>query len=498
MRYDLLPSIYCEELSTLLDKLPPISFSVSKRIIENELGSIDKIFSTFNKKPIASASIAQVYDAILFTGEQVVVKIVKPWNKQIFKIDLLYIQLLGKLITWTGILKKVNISYFIQDFIKMTLEEFDFKREASNIQFMHECMLKDDIAHYAPKVYSNLCSDSIITMEKIVGVPVNKILLELKNNNLETLEQWRKKGISPERTSRILIRSVLEQFFRHKFFHADPHAANLFVMDNGTLAWVDFGMTGRVSERLLKSQFKLRIAILNKEMDQAYQYFVESIKPLPLRDLTSFENQIKESMWDWVIAAENPNASIVEKSSGYFFLKLFEAVRKEGLHMSFELVRFYRALIVSDMVMLKLDPQINWLFVVKEFIFDEQKRHAYNTIKHFYNPINLFSNLQLINDLPRSVSVLSNWISEALPQIKQPYEKISMLKIIFLTLLRMLQLGLVLVIGYLALTIMFNFQFMSWTNQIIEGHWSKSTIILVFVFVFSFLQVLKIELKHNF
>jgi ubiquinone biosynthesis protein len=129
-------------------------------------------------------------------------------------------------------------------------EELDFRREARNIESMHKRMACDDIDHYAPKIYPSLCGERVITMEQINGVSVSEIIAALEADDQPALNAWAAAGVSPRRSARLLMRSVLEQTMRHRLFHADPHAANLILTEGGTLAWVDFGMLGSLDERL--------------------------------------------------------------------------------------------------------------------------------------------------------------------------------------------------------------------------------------------------------
>jgi len=441
MRYDLLPEEYCNELSKLLDEIPPVSPNKILKIIEKDLGKgFSTCFTGFNPVPLGTASIAQVHEATLLSGEEIVLKVLRPGNKTKFKIDLWYLKLLGRLFGQLGIFKNIDVKGVIREFIQLTNEEFDFRREARNIQQMHELMQQDDIDHYAPKTYYQFCGRSVITMEKIKGVSVKAMITAIEENDKELLSQWASSGITPERTACILIRSVLEQCMRHKLFHADPHAANLIVMKNGTLAWIDFGMLGWLDEVLLALQFQLRVAINEERIHEAYKLLLETLEPVPPIDLSIFEAEVKDYIRDWIIASKNPYASISEKSSGYFFLKLFVAIRKAGLSMSLPLTRMYRTIIISDIVMLKLYPNIDWLPLLGEFIRDEQARRAKLIVRDSFNSTNLSYAIQFISALPKASLSLSDWAQSGLKEYGRSYrQQLSRLERISLLLLQYLR-----------------------------------------------------------
>ncbi len=124
------------------------------------------------------------------------------------------------------------------------------------------------IAHYAPRVYRELSSRNVLTLERIHGVTVREMLTATTNGNGGMLEAWAARGITPRRTAVILLRSVLEQTMRYRTFNADPHPSNLIVSDGGTLNWVDFGAVGWIDERQWELQLRLRDAIANEQIHQ--------------------------------------------------------------------------------------------------------------------------------------------------------------------------------------------------------------------------------------
>src|SRR5207237_6698001 len=183
----------------------------------------------------------------------------------------------------------INVARIFREVTNLTSEELDFRREAHNIQQMHDRMVADDIDHYAPSVHPALCGPSMITMERIDGVSVSEMLTAIESRNANLLAAWAEAGITPERSARILMRSILEQSLRHRLFHADPHAANLILMKGGTVAWVDFGMVGWLDERLWLHQFKIREAVSAGRIHAAYQHLLAALEPIPATDLSGFE-----------------------------------------------------------------------------------------------------------------------------------------------------------------------------------------------------------------
>jgi ubiquinone biosynthesis protein len=422
MRYDLLPERYCEELSRLLDGLPPASTAKIIKIIESDFGRpLNASFLSFNPNPIASASVSQVYEAVLLDGTQVVVKVRRPGIVWRYRVDFINAKIFARLLDRIGLFGELNISRLTIEFINLAKEELDFYQEARNAQLMHESMQQDELDHYAPKVYLSLCSPSVITLEKLEGVWMTDILRTINANDQRQIYLWEQQGISLKRTARLLLRSTLVQCFSHRLYHADPHAANLILLKGGTLAYVDFGMVGWLDERSWSQQFKLREYIANEMLHAAYQTLLDILEPIPNRDLTGFEYKIKNLMRNYILASKNPNASLMEKSSGYFFLRVCDEIRREHLIMPSSVMRLYRTMGIADMVMLKLYPSINWVPELREFIGDETSRQLCILASRQQVQATLNTLLMNLINAPQIAGDVLDWAQHRLPELGRSY-----------------------------------------------------------------------------
>src|SRR5918996_631501 len=148
-----------------------------------------------------------------------------------------------------------------------------------------------------------------ITGRVVEVLPVGEMLTAITNG---ALGAWAARGITPERTAVILLRSVLEQTMRLRSFNADPHPSNLIVSDGGTLNWVDFGLMGWIDERQWELQLRLREAIAQDRVHDAYLALLEAMEPLPFRDLSRFEQEIKRGLRDYLIASRDPSAPLAQ------------------------------------------------------------------------------------------------------------------------------------------------------------------------------------------
>lgn len=231
------PKDYIDEFQYCLDKTKPLPFSLMKKIMEDELKRpLTEVFASIESTPLASASIAQVHAAKLHTGEDVVIKIQKPGVENVLLTDLnfLYVgarilERLAPKLSWT------SLSGIIQEIQRTMMEECDFYKEAKNLKEFRQFLL-DTHNHevVVPKVYEQFSTGKILTMERFYGVP------------LTDLETIRKYCNDPEHTLITAMNTWFSSLTQCAFFHADVHAGNLMVLNDGRIGFIDFGIVGRI------------------------------------------------------------------------------------------------------------------------------------------------------------------------------------------------------------------------------------------------------------
>ena len=370
-RYDLLRPEYTDELGKLLDSLRPVPTRKIVQEIERGLGRpVSDAFASFEPDPVATASLAQVHGAVLADGAEVVVKVLKPRIGERVRVDLRFLGLSARVLDLLPVLRGLDVSGLVDDLSRTAIDELDLNREAMYTAFLHEQMVADPIDHYAPRVYRQLSSRNVLTLERLRGVTVREMLTASTNGNSGVLDAWAARGITPRRTAVILLRSVLEQTMRYRTFNADPHPSNLIVSDGGTLNWVDFGAVGWIDERQWELQLRLREAIANEQIHNAYLALLEGMEPLPYRNLSRFEQEIKRILSDYLIASRDPSAPLSQKSTGSFLVKTLATLRRNRLPMTSSTVQLYRAIVVADIVMLGLYPAIDWRGHLRRFLRD--------------------------------------------------------------------------------------------------------------------------------
>ncbi len=404
-RFDLVSSEYCRELTNLLDQARPLPSGTILRIVRTSLGpDLFSQFAKIERMPLGSASIAQVHAATLRDGTAVVIKVRRPGIARLFEADLFLLRILSALPLIPG----VDLASIVQGLAEVTREELDFRREARSTHRLHELLASDEIDHCAPAVFRHLSNEDIITLERFDGIWVKELIDAVASDDTKRLAEWRALGISPERTARLVLRSFLEQTIGHRIYNADPHPANLVVLKGGTLGWVDFGIVGVLDERTWRQQFSLRLAVAQDDVDRAYEALVQTLEPLPARDLTSFELSTKSAIAEWISSSKDPWASATEKSVGVFLMNVFNAVRRWGITLPTALSRLYRAMIIGDSVMLSLDPQVDWTVVLREFAAEESVKQL-RKASSVYGPSAFALTAKVISDAPGAARQLVEW-----------------------------------------------------------------------------------------
>jgi len=232
------PQEYVEEFQQCLDQTKPFPFAIAKKIIESELSKpLDQVYSYVDPVPLASASIAQVHAAKLLTGEDVVIKIQKPGVANVLLTDLNFLYVSARIIEYMAPkLSWTSLSGVVEEIQRTMLEECDFVKEANNLNEFREFLKdtnNDDVV--VPIVYEQASSTKILTMERFYGVSLT---------DLNTIKRY---CDDPERTLITAMNTWFSSLTQCRFFHADVHAGNLMVLENGKIGFIDFGIVGQIN-----------------------------------------------------------------------------------------------------------------------------------------------------------------------------------------------------------------------------------------------------------
>ena len=235
VRPDIVPADIMTELETLQDRVPAMAWSDVRWVVEEELGSpIEDVFDEFDEEPLGSASIAQVHRAVLAGGDEVAVKLQRRSIARRIRSDIHILYSLAQMLEGNVTLPGLHTpTAIVREFEMAISQELDFLGELRSAERLKHCM-RDVQGVDVPDVFSRWSTGRMMVMELVHARPLGDVMKES----------------NPEHASRIahaVMEATYQQVFEHGFFHGDPHPGNLFVDDDGTLIYLDFGVMGTLT-----------------------------------------------------------------------------------------------------------------------------------------------------------------------------------------------------------------------------------------------------------
>jgi len=349
-RPDLLPPDLIRELEKLQDAAPPFPEEESRRLIEQELGApVGEIFRDFDPTPIACASIAQVHKAALRSGETVIVKVQRPRIEQTVETDIeimLHLAALSqKHIQAAAALDPVGI---VREFQRSIRKELDFTTEAVHIQRFRRNFLGDPTV-YVPKVYRNLTTHKVLTMEFVEGIKISDI------------EALRRSTVDPKVIARRGADFVLKQVFEHGFFHADLHPGNILILEGDVLCPLDFGMMGSLSEKQRRQLGDIIVGIVYRDHRRVCRTLIQMSRDKQVEDADRLERDVTEFIERY---AYLPLDEIRLRD---LFADLINLIAGSGLKVPPDIYLLIKALVTLEGVGRMLDPEFNSTEHVRPF-----------------------------------------------------------------------------------------------------------------------------------
>ena len=348
------PKDYVDEFQHCLDQTAPFPFSVVEAILKKELGcDPDKVYSFIDPIPLASASIAQVHSARLISGEDVVIKVQKPGVENVLLTDLNFLYAMARLLeriapklSWT------SIAGVVEEIQKTMMEECDFIKEANNLETFRAFLQdsgNDDVV--VPKVYKQASTRRILTMERFYG------------SSLTDLESIRKYCDDPERTLITAMNTWFASLTQCEFFHADVHAGNLMVLDNGKIGFIDFGIVGRIQPGTWEAVSDFISSIMIGNFDGMADAMIRigvtdtDIDPAKFSsDLKGLFNKMDVMVPDYALLGD---AQSEEEDVNNILLEMVRIGEENGLHFPREFALLLKQFLYFDRYVHILAPELD-------------------------------------------------------------------------------------------------------------------------------------------
>ncbi|HDP34730.1 MAG TPA: AarF/ABC1/UbiB kinase family protein [Candidatus Hydrogenedentes bacterium] len=350
-RPDLVGHKIAEELTGLQDEVTPVPFERMRPVIERELQApLEALFASIEHVPVASASLSQVYRAVLKDGNIVAVKVQRPNIEGVIESDISLMETVAEWIKeYLDEQRIIDPPGIVEEFARSIRRELDFEVEARIAQQFAD-NFADDPCVVIPQPYPGHCSRHVLTLEWIEGVPV------------DTLEAYGQRNSDPAEIARIGCQALCKMVFEHRLFHADPHPGNIFLLRDNRLAFLDLGMSGHLESGDVQAMTELFLAIFNADSEAC----LEALLQLSSNDEPTNRALLAHEIAEYiafearVIVAGGQIARGIELA--------VQIMRRHNLELAPRFSLLLKALATIEIVGKQLDPQMDMTPVIQPYI----------------------------------------------------------------------------------------------------------------------------------
>lgn len=391
-RPDLVGDEIAAELTKLQDDVPPVDLEIIKSTIETEINSpLENIFSEFDENPLGSASIGQVHKAVLKNGDKVAIKVQKPGVEEIIHNDITIMRFLAKRINdYMPRLRMYNLPRMVDEFERSILKEIDYNQEAVNIM-RFDNNFKENEAIYVPKVYKEYSAEKVLTMELIEGKKVSEVI--------DSDEGYDKPLIA-----KIEIDSYFKQVLIDGFFHADPHPANVYILDDNVVCFLDYGMMGILDQEFREDFADLVIHYLENNVKGVMNQLVYMGIINENIDMKAFKNDLTGIMYRFY------GVGLKEMHGG--LNGLISLMRKYNVQIPGEISLLIRGIALVEDTGERLDPNFDPVEAFKPMARSVMRQRVSPSHMIDFIKDNLFEFEHLLKTLPQNLSKVLYRIEE--------------------------------------------------------------------------------------
>jgi ubiquinone biosynthesis protein len=356
LRFDLLPVAYCDELFKLLNQVAPFPYEAVREIVTQELGSEpDAVFRSFDRESFAAASIGQVHRAVLHNGDRVAVKVQRPHIRERIQADIDLMHSVTWMLDRTHVFGSTRSRDVIDEFARWTADELDYLVEARQAMLLWEHAHGDRHERIA-RVYRDYTTPRVLTTELIDGIPLIDIMVARRDGDEAYLAALEAAGHDLDRIIRHLDWNMLNQVYVFGYFHADLHPANLFVLPDDAIGYVDFGIVGQLPDRVRESLTRYSWLLFRGEVEAAVRELMRWLAPGPATNVDSARWQLmrvhQAFLYDTVagrsrVTQDAPGPVIDATKNPYSKLAvdILETIRVQELTMSASIVAYLKMLV---------------------------------------------------------------------------------------------------------------------------------------------------------
>lgn len=354
-RPDLVSPEFIEEFKKLQDRVAPVPFSLLKPILEEQLGRpLEACFSSLDPEPLANASIAQVHTGRTLDGEEVVVKVRKPDVEKLLHQDLEILETLAQLAEhYIPELRPLQPRFLAAEFKRAVLTEIHFTLEANNVKRFRENFAESSFL-VIPKVYSDLSTTQVLTMERLRGV------------KLSDVDAVRGMGVD----TRELLQKGMDCFFQSMlkdgFFHGDPHGGNILVLPDGRMGLIDFGLVGRLSDKAKDSLVGMFVALLAQDYDMLVLEYMNLNSDATTSRSSNVVNALQREVSD--VFSPYFGLPIKDIPMGTLLMQASGIAMKHRISIPRDLILVFKAIMTLEGIGRSLDPDFDLVSSASKYV----------------------------------------------------------------------------------------------------------------------------------
>jgi len=379
LRFDLLPAAYCDELFKLLNQVEPFPYVDVQAIVRQELGAEpETVFRSFATESFAAASIGQVHRAVLHNGDRVAVKVQRPGIRETLQADIALMYAMTWLLDRTHVFGATSSRDVIDEFARWTADELDYLVEARQAVLLWEHSRGDRHERIA-RVYRDYTTSRVLTTELIEGIPLVEIMVAIREGDRAYLDALEAHGHDLDRIVRHLDWNMLNQVFVFGYFHADLHPANLFVLHDDAIGYVDFGIVGQLPDRVRDSLTRYSWLLFRGEVEGAVRELMRWLAPGPATDIATARWQLvrvhQAFLYDTVSersrvtpGAPGPTRHASENPYSRLAVDILETIREHELTMSSSIVAYLKMLVTLGTLRHQLSVEYDLPANVRRFV----------------------------------------------------------------------------------------------------------------------------------
>ncbi len=367
-RLDLLPWEYGSELSGMLDRVPPFPASQAIALVEQTTGKpLAATFARFDPSPVGSSSVACTYQAILRTGEKVVVKVRRPGAGELFMADMTVLDWLARALELLTILRPGHTHSMRRELREALVEELDFVQEARYMNLFRRTARKSGRRFFtAPKVHFELSGEQVLVQEFVAGMWLWELVAAVEQKNERVLELARQLDIDPKKIARRLTFVNYWGWHGSFFFRAEPHPDRIIIGAGGILTFIDFGSVGAINKPKRRAlQQNMYYALKQDPLNMARASLI-LIEPLPAVDPDVLTKQLEAANWEMLFAFETRRSEHgrFTRTSALQWIGLIRLARRFRIAIDFSVLRLLQGSVMYDTLAVRLNPGIN---VINEY-----------------------------------------------------------------------------------------------------------------------------------